>query len=561
MTPAPRRPSAPRGRLAAAAVAAGIFLSRVAGLVRERVFAHYLGSDASAGAFRAALRIPNLLQTLFGEGALSASFIPVYARLLAEGRREDAAKVAGTVSAALALVASVIVVCGVTWADGLVALLAPGFSEDARQETVLLVRLMFPGVGLLVLSAWCLGVLNSHRRFFLSYVAPVLWNVAIIAAIVLAAAGWLEAAWIGQLVGGRAEAAAECLAAAAELARWAAVGVTVGSALQLLVQLPGAWRANGGVLFAWQLRAAGFRDVLRNFLPALGARGVVQISAYIDQVLSSFLGATMVAAIAYAQTIALLPVSLFGVAIAAAELPEMASARGDQAAVAEALRLRLRASLARLIVFVAPSTVALLLIGDAVIATLLRTGSFDATDQAVVRGILAAMAVSLPWATRGRLFSSAFWALGDTRTTAWTALARVTFGAVVGWTVVFPVRAHFELGADVAAVWLVGGAGVAAIVECVVLGYLLDRRIGGVPHDFGHRARVWGAALLAGAAAYGGGKAWPEAWLTRWPYPWLWGIGVMAVFGVVYGVLGYWLGVSEIRALARRVAAKLGARG
>ncbi|MGN6107397.1 MAG: lipid II flippase MurJ, partial [Kofleriaceae bacterium] len=108
--PAPAR--ARRGG-GAVAVAAGIFLSRIAGLVRERVIAHYLGLGAAADAFRAALRIPNLLQNLLGEGVLSASFIPVYARLLAEGRRDEASQVARVVGTLLALVASAIAVAGV----------------------------------------------------------------------------------------------------------------------------------------------------------------------------------------------------------------------------------------------------------------------------------------------------------------------------------------------------------------------------------------------------------------------------------------------------------------
>src|SRR5207249_3295623 len=125
-------PAAPRRRLGGAlAVGAGILLSRLAGLVRDRVIGHYLGISAAAGAFRAALRIPNLLQNLLGEGVLSASFIPVYARLLAEGREEEASRVARAVGTLLALVASAIALVGVLAAEPLVALLAPGFRDDS----------------------------------------------------------------------------------------------------------------------------------------------------------------------------------------------------------------------------------------------------------------------------------------------------------------------------------------------------------------------------------------------------------------------------------------------
>ncbi|HNY90987.1 MAG TPA: lipid II flippase MurJ, partial [bacterium] len=152
-------------------VAAGVFFSRIAGLIRDRVFAHFFGSSDAADAFKAAFRIPNFLQNLFGEGTLSASFIPVYARLLAEEREEDSGRVAGAVAAILSLVVALSVLAGVLLTPWLIALIAPGFSGAKRELTIQLVRILFPGAGLLVLSSWCLGVLNSHRKFFLSYAA------------------------------------------------------------------------------------------------------------------------------------------------------------------------------------------------------------------------------------------------------------------------------------------------------------------------------------------------------------------------------------------------------
>ncbi|MGH2709097.1 MAG: lipid II flippase MurJ, partial [Actinomycetota bacterium] len=165
-------------------VAAGILLSRILGLIRNRVFAHYFGTSDAADAFNAAFRIPNFLQNLFGEGVLSASFIPVYAGLRARGQEQEARRVAGAVAALLGLVVSVLVLAGVALTPLLIDVIAPGFSGEKRSATIRLVRILFPGAGLLALSAWCLGVLNSHRRFFLAYSAPVVWNLANIAALV-----------------------------------------------------------------------------------------------------------------------------------------------------------------------------------------------------------------------------------------------------------------------------------------------------------------------------------------------------------------------------------------
>ena len=141
-------------------------LSRIAGLIRERALAHFLGTLPAADAFRAALRIPNFLQNLFGEGVLSASFIPVYSRLLATSDEKDADHVASVVGSLLALLTSVLVILGILCTPLLIDVIAPGFTGETRQLTIRLVQILFPGVGALVMSAWCLGILNSHGRFF-----------------------------------------------------------------------------------------------------------------------------------------------------------------------------------------------------------------------------------------------------------------------------------------------------------------------------------------------------------------------------------------------------------
>src|SRR5437667_6232583 len=197
-------------------VGAGILISRIIGVVRQRVFAHYLGISDAAGAFNAAFRIPNFLQNVFGEGALSASFIPVYANLLARGDEKEASRVADAVLTLLTLATSLIVLVGVLTTPFFVGLFAHSFDEATRELTIRLVRIFFPGAGLLVLSAWCLGVLNSHRKFFLSYTAPVIWNITIIAALL----------GFGRRFGQFPLAA---------IAAWASV---VGSLLQFGVQLP-----------------------------------------------------------------------------------------------------------------------------------------------------------------------------------------------------------------------------------------------------------------------------------------------------------------------------------
>jgi len=170
-------------RSSAFAVSAGILLSRLIGLVRERVFAYYFGNSDAADAFRSAFKIPNFLQNLFGEGVLSASFIPVYARLRAEERHEEATRLAESIFAILFFITSLLTLVGVFATPLFIDAIAPGFHGEKRELTMRLVQILFPGAALLVMSAWCLGILNSHRKFFLSYAAPVIWNVAQITAL------------------------------------------------------------------------------------------------------------------------------------------------------------------------------------------------------------------------------------------------------------------------------------------------------------------------------------------------------------------------------------------
>lgn len=535
--------SSPGGgaRRASSLVAAGILLSRVAGLARERVFAHYFGTTIFAEAFRAGLRMPNVLQNLLGEGTLSASFIPVYSELLEQGRHRDAGRVAGAVFALLLVVAGALALIGVAFAPALVSLFLPGFTGERRELTVLVTQILFPMTGVLVLSAWSLGILNSHRHFFVPYFAPVLWNAAMIATL---------------LVFGGALPPERLVVALA----W---GALVGGALQFVVQLPWVLRLERELKIGWGTRIAEVRETIRNAGPAIMGRGVVQLSGWLDMVLASFLAVGAVAAITYAQVLYMLPVSLFGMSVAAAELPELSRARSGET---EALRLRTVAALKRVAFFVIPSAVAFLLLGDVLVGALYQTGEFGRTDTLLVYATLAAYSVGLIASTSTRLFSSTFFALRDTRTPARLAALRVTIAAVVGAVLmvqfepVAPFGAggpqlsggllnHIQIdGRSLGAVGLALGTGVAAWVEWVLLRRALRRKIGSVDPGMGVVVRMVGAALAAGAAA----------WLLRWLLPPLHPIplaaAVCTVFGVVYLGLAAWLGLDEVQGVRARFA-------
>jgi putative peptidoglycan lipid II flippase len=510
-------------------VGSGILSSRLIGLVRERVFAYYFGNSDAADAFKAALKIPNLLQNLFGEGALSSSFIPVYANLLASGKEEEANRVARVIGSILVLAMSLLVLAGVLATPYLIDLIAPGFEGVKRDFTIRMVRILFPGVGILVLSAWCLGILNSHRHFFLPYAAPVLWNLAMIGALI----GF----------GGKLQSYA-----LAEMVAWGAV---VGSILQFGVQLPSVLRLAGRIHFQFEIVSSNIRTIIRNFIPGVASRGVNQLSSYIDSILASFLPTGAVAALAYAQTIYLLPVSLFGMSISNAELPEMASHVGSGEAIATALCRRLDSAMQRVSFFIIPSMIAFFVFGDSIVALLYQTGKFTRSDVEYVWAVLAGSTVGLFAATLGRLYTSAFWALRDTRTPLRFASLRVALTAGLGWLFAFPVPAWFGLPARLGLVGLTASAGIAAWIEFALLRSSMNSRIGWSGLRLPYMAALWGLAISAAAPALA-----IKFWM-KGISPLMSGFLVILVYGFMYFIGAVALRIPDAIQLLRAVFEKL----
>jgi putative peptidoglycan lipid II flippase len=504
-------------------VGAGILLSRVSGLVRQRVLAHFLGQAEHADAVNAAFRIPNFLQNLFGEGALSASFIPSYSRLLGEGRDDEARRLAGAVLSVLAVLVAVLVALGILGTPLLVGLLVGEWSPEKRELTERLVRILFPGVGVMVLSAWCLGILNSHRRFLLSYSAPVAWNLAIILAVILAPPE------------------------REHIVVWASWGAVIGAVLQVAVQWPTVRQVAGGVRPGHWRSAPELRTVMRTFLPALVSRGAAQISAFIDLALAGFLPTGAVAAITNAQVLYTLPVSLFGMAVSAAELPEMARTRGDAAAVSASLRVRLDAATQRLAFYIVPSAVAFLAIGGVLAGAVYQSGAFTADDAAYVWLILAGSAFGLLAATLGRLYSSAFYALHDTTTPLRCGLVRIALTATFGAFGALVLPGLLGLPAEYGAAGITLAAGLAGWAEFALLRRALCRRLGRFALPITELLKLWGPALVAAAAATA------VRLLVQDLPPVPQALLVVPVFGLAYLGLAWWLDVPEAAVIADRL--------
>lgn len=484
-------------------VAAGILLSRIAGLIREVAISGYLGVGATADVFKAALRIPNLLQNLLGEGVLSASFIPVYSRLLDEDR-DKANKLAGNILGLLIAAMAAIVAVGVLLARPLTLLITPGFSGARLELAVTLLRIMFPGVALLVLSAFCLGVLNSHRRFFLSYVSPVMWNASQIAFVV------------GASLYGASEVG---------LAHALAWGVVVGGVAQVAVQVRSVRRLMHGAQLTFGRSDPHVRDVLARFGPVVLGRGVVQLLTYVDLMLASLLALGGVSALTYGQVLYLLPISLFGMAVAASELPELSRlGRAGHAAI----RDRLHLGMERITFYVAITASVYVFAGDVVVGALLQRGQFEADDTRLVWFVVGAFALGLLGTTRSRLLQNGLYALDRPKIVARIAIVRVALAAVLGGLLMFPFDRLAVVGSSVqrigtialaplpdglrlaeggpprlGVVGLALGAALSSWVEYRLLRGALQWRIGTLPR-LGHDGR-WSliAAVACGVLAAG----------------------------------------------------------
>ena len=542
---------------AAFLVGSGIFASRLAGLVRQRIFAHYLGASLANDAFQGAFRIPNLLQNLFGEGVLSASFIPEYAGTLARGEKREAQELAGAVFGALALVASVIVLLGVLAAPQLVGILAGGGSTltsvvrpfesvlpasfvhwliatgaTPKEEalTTTLVRILFPGAGLLVFSAWCLGVLNANRRFLVSYMAPLAWNAVMIIAL---------------LVYGPRRSADGLVVAVA----WASV---IGSAAQFLVQLPSLRRVAPGIVPNFHFGMPSARRVFKQFSSAFLSRGVVQISAFVDLALAYHLPIGTVSSLAYAQNLYLLPGSLFGMSISAAELPAMSSALGTPDEIAAVLRTRLNAGMERIAFFIVPCVIAFLVLGDIVTGAFLQTGAFKRGNTVWVWEILIGSTVGLLASTLGRLDASTYYALRDTRTPLKFALVRIALTTVLGVIFAFQLPGWLGLDPKLGAAGLTASAGIAGWVEFILLRRGLTRRIGRTGLKVKYVALLWVAGLGAGLLASAGRLVVPTS------KPLLLAALSLSLFGFTYLIMATVLRIPAATMIASKLRRRSG---
>jgi putative peptidoglycan lipid II flippase len=301
------------------------------------------------------------------------------------------------------------------------------------------------------------------------------------------------------------------------------------------------------------------RDVVRNFVPSFVSRGVVQISAYVDTLLASLLPTGAVAGLMNAQLLYTLPISLFGMSVSAAELPALSAiasapgmstipgGAGADPGVADVLRRRLDAGLRQIAFFVIPSAVAFIALGDVIAAAIFETGRFGREDSLYVWAILAGSAIGLLPSTLGRLYSSTYFALRDTRTPLRYAIVRVLLGTVMGYVFAIPLPGWLGIPAMWGAAGLAAAGGLAGWIEMLLLRRRMNQRIGGTGVPARYAATLWGSAIAAGAVAWAMKLALPPV------HPAVAAISVLGAYGVSFLLATLAFRLPEARMALRRV--------
>jgi putative peptidoglycan lipid II flippase len=488
------RPASPSESVvrSAGVVSLSVLISRVTGLLRESVMARLFGAGLTYDAFMLGFRIPNLTRDLFAEGALSSAFVPTFTEYLTTRSKEEAARLVNLVATALILVVGSVCAAGMVFAPGLVRLLAPGFAAvpGKFELAVTMTRIMFPFLLLVALAAQAMGVLNASNKFGVPAMASTFFNIGSIGF------GIGLGVWLGP---------------ALHLSRieGMAIGVVLGGALQLCWQLPSMHRLGFRFRPSLAWRDPGLARILQLMVPAIVGNAAVQINVMVNTNFASTLSDAQrgpdgpVSWLGYAFRFMMLPLGLFGVAMASATLPSIS--RSAAAGNMDEFRRTVSKSLSMVFLLTLPSSVGLIVLGKSIIGAIYQGGRFELYDTQQTSLALSCYAVGLAGYAALKILNPAFYALGDARTPMLVSLVSIVINYATSVTLIRVVK----LGPA----GLATSTSVVALFGFFVLFEILRKRIGGV---YG-RELTWGIArVLVASALMGGAVALSSAAMAAW---------------------------------------------
>jgi putative peptidoglycan lipid II flippase len=524
--PPPARPRSTSGGLAIAAsiVAFGFLGSRLLGVLRTVVIAGAFGASPELDAYNVAFRIPDLIFQVLAGATLGSAFIPVFARVARRDGEDPAWRLASTVLNLITAATAILCVIAFVLAPLLVPWLAPGLGEDVGRhaeltdKAVKLTRLMLLSPLLFSMSGMVTGILNGRERFFLSALAPMLYNLAIIFGALFLSGPW----------------GVEGLA----------TGVVIGAALHLGIQIPGLFRERMRYQLSFDWHDANAREVGRLMGPRVIGLAAAQVNFLVTIYFGSKVGSNTISNLNYAWLLAGLPLALFGMALSTAVFPRLAGHAAEEDM--DALTATISRVLRVIMFFTIPAALGLALLRLPATVVLLQRGEFTSADAAITSAALGFYCLGIVPQAGIEIHSRGFYALGDTRTPVIFAVLAVATNFVLSallwkeyeyrglafavsasswleWSLLYPLylrRTGASAAADLRAVsrFALCGAVMTLFLAVMLLPIDDSSRV--------HQAVIALAGGIAGAAVYAG--------------------------------MAHWLGIEEWRQAADRIRARLG---
>ena len=397
-------------------VSAMTFLSRILGFVRDIVYAQVFGAGTGTDAFFVAFRIPNLMRRLFAEGAFSLAFVPVFSQYRSQRTDQELRYLVDHVAGTLGLILFGVTLLGVVGAPILIVIIAPGFTADAEQYdlTITMLRITFPYLMFISLTAFAGGILNSCGRFAVPALTPVLLNVCMIAA----------ALWLAPQMDRPVIALA-----------W---GVFAAGAAQLLFQLPFLYRLGLLPRPRWGWRTEGVQRILKLMLPTLLGSSAAQINLLVNTLLASFLVTGSVSWLYYSDRLVEFPLGVFGVALGTVILPTLS--RKYATSASDEFSRTLDWGLRWVLLIGLPAAVALNILAIPLLSTLFQHGAFTAEDVVMSSRSLMAYALGLLAFMLVKVLAPGFYARQDTATPVKIAVGSLVANMILSLALIGPLQ-------------------------------------------------------------------------------------------------------------------------
>jgi putative peptidoglycan lipid II flippase len=446
-------------------------LSRIAGLVREIVAASYFGVKGPMSAFTIAFQVPNLVRSLFADQAIQAALVPIFTEDLEHGRAREAFRLASTLIFLFALILGALVGLFILVAPVVMHLFAPGFEGEIYDLTVALSRLLFPILLLLGLSGLVVGILNSYERFAVFALAPLAWNVVIIAILVGLAPAFPEDDQIYAY----------------------AIGVLAGTVIQLAILCWDLRNTPFRLRFEFDWRSPRVRRVLLLMLPVTISLGLINVNLVINSLVGTLVSDRAPAAIDKAFRVYMLPQGVFSIALTTVIFPTLSRFAARRAF--DDLRATMANGMRQIVLLLLPATAAILVLAEPMVQLIYERGEFDASQTDLVATALFWFAFSLPFNGLFLLLSRTFFSLQR----PWVPTAIAALNLAITTVAAFALYEPFGVGGIVAATAIATAASVAA--QAVVL----RRMLGGLemPKLISSATRVAIASAALAGVAYG----------------------------------------------------------